>query len=151
MKFLSITERLLLTVWVGALLAIGYIAAPTLFAVLDDRQMAGRLAGEMFNIVNWTGLVCGVALFISVFVRYGRQWRLWVLVIMLLLVSSNEFILQPMMQALKTEGITPGTEGASRFGMLHGVSSVLYLITTLCGLIMVAMGFPSNSSKRKIG
>ena len=41
-------DRILLTLWVGSLWAIGYIAAPTLFATLEDRALAGTLAGAMF-------------------------------------------------------------------------------------------------------
>ena len=43
---------LALTAWVGALWAIGYIAAPLLFAHLADRATAGSLAGSMFSVVN---------------------------------------------------------------------------------------------------
>ena len=39
-----------ITLWVGGLLAIGYIAAPVLFASLGDRQLAGMIAGRLFAI-----------------------------------------------------------------------------------------------------
>jgi len=52
-------ERILLTLWVGGLWAIGYIVAPALFANLEDRALAGTLAGVMFNIIAWVGLACG--------------------------------------------------------------------------------------------
>ena len=45
-----------ITLWVGALWAIGYLAAPTLFRLLEDRPLAGRLAGEMFTYVAWLGM-----------------------------------------------------------------------------------------------
>ena len=65
MYFFMVGERILLTLWVGGLWAIGYIAAPTLFAMLDDRKLAGALAGQMFHIISYIGLVCGTLLFIS--------------------------------------------------------------------------------------
>jgi hypothetical protein len=133
-------ERVLLTLWIGTMWAIGYIAAPVLFAVLDERQTAGRLAGEMFHIVNWLGLGCGIVLILMVLKRYGHHWRFWVLLVMVLVVANNQFVLQPMMQALKTEGLTPGSEAAGRFGMLHGISSILYLLTSVLGLVLVALG-----------
>ena len=34
-----------ITLWVGGLWAIGYIAAPVLFSSLGDRQLAGVVAG----------------------------------------------------------------------------------------------------------
>ena len=42
MTYLAFAQRILLTAWVGGLWAIGYIAAPTLFATLDDRAMADK-------------------------------------------------------------------------------------------------------------
>ncbi|HEY9151095.1 MAG TPA: DUF4149 domain-containing protein, partial [Gammaproteobacteria bacterium] len=56
---IPVGERILLTLWVGGLWAIGFIAAPILFAVLEDRTLAGTLAGEMFRALAWLGLVCG--------------------------------------------------------------------------------------------
>ena len=128
MTYLAFAQRILLTAWVGGLWAIGYIAAPTLFATLDDRAMAGMLAGEMFHIINWLGLVCGISLLIITVKRYGRVWQFWVLLIMVLIVVNNEFVLQPMMADLKTQGLIDGSAAKSRFGVLHGVASLLYLL-----------------------
>src|SRR3569623_1849958 len=55
---LLVAERLLLAVWVGGMLAVGYLAVPVLFHMLDDRVLAGALAGEMFRYMNGVGLVC---------------------------------------------------------------------------------------------
>ena len=49
-RLLRTGERLIQTVWVGALLTIGYIVAPALFANLDSRD-AGQLAGELAQAV----------------------------------------------------------------------------------------------------
>jgi hypothetical protein len=141
MSFLSATERVLVTAWVGGLWAIGYIAAPTLFGVLDDRQLAGQLAGEMFHIINWLGMICGGLLLLVVLKRYGRAWQFWVVLVMLILVLNNEFVLQPMMAELKAQGLVEGSAAKSRFGQLHGLSSAAYLAISILGLILVAVGF----------
>lgn len=141
MSFLSATERVLTTAWVGGLWAIGYIAAPTLFGVLDDRQLAGQLAGEMFHTINWLGIICGGLLLLIVLKRYGRAWQFWVVLAMLIFVLNNEFVLQPMMAELKVQGLVEGSEEKSRFGLLHGLSSAAYLAISILGLILVAMGF----------
>lgn len=113
MSFLSAIERVLTTAWVGGLWAIGYIAAPTLFAVLDERKLAGQLAGEMFHIINWLGLICGALLLLIVLKRYGRVWQLWVVLVMLVFVANNEFVLQPMMAELKIQGLVDGRDRKS--------------------------------------
>ncbi|KPJ91196.1 MAG: hypothetical protein AMJ53_12140 [Gammaproteobacteria bacterium SG8_11] len=146
MNFLLAAERVLLTAWVGGLWAIGYIAAPTLFTVLDDRRLAGQLAGEMFHVINWLGISCGIVLLLIVLKRYGRVWQMWVLLVMLVLVVNNEFVLQPMMAELKAHGLTEGSEAKSRFGLLHGLSSSVYLLTSILGLIIVGLGFKKPAS-----
>lgn len=138
----TISERILLTLWVGVLWGIGYLAVPVLFAHLDDRMLAGRLAGEMFHLVSYVGLVAGTLLLTMQLVRgSGRPgWRALVLLGMLALVLVGEFVLQPMMAELKTGGLADGTEQARDFARLHGLSSILYLSTSLAGLALVAAG-----------
>lgn len=149
MHFAMVGERILLTLWVGGLWAIGYIAAPTLFAVLDDRQLAGMLAGQMFHIISYIGLVCGVLLLTSVLKRKGIQWRAWVLIVMLALVATGEFVLQPMMESLKLQGLIEGSEAKQRFGMLHGIASMIYLVESLLGLALVATGLSPSGLEQK--
>lgn len=144
MRVVSISERILLTLWVGSLWAIGYLAVPVLFNMLDDRQLAGELAGRMFAIVNIVGLVCGGLLLIGALYRAGkrwqRAWRVWALLTMLVLVGVGFFVLQPMMQDLKAQGLIQGSVQAAEFGRLHGLSSILYLVTSLLGLGLVIAG-----------
>ena len=90
---ITVGENILLTLWVGAIWAIGYIAAPTLFAMLDDRALAGVLAGRLFSIVSYLGLVCGGLLLIGQILHgtagWRRNWRLWLIVAMLGLVATG--------------------------------------------------------------
>ena len=136
-------ERILLGLWIGGVWAIGYLAAPVLFAVLDDRQLAGRLAGVMFQIIGYVGLVCGVSLLFLMYLRSlrrrrGSGWRQWLLVAVLAAISIILFVIQPDMAALKAQGIVPGSETAAQFGLLHGLSSGLYLFVALSGLVLLA-------------
>jgi uncharacterized membrane protein len=135
---------LLLVLWVGGLWAIGYIAAPTLFAELSDRQLAGNLAGELFKWIAWVGIVSGVYLLIFRLGRQGfqtlKQAYFWIVLAMLLLTLGQHFGIQPVMQALKDQAMPQAVmESAfrSRFAAWHGVSSVVYLIESLLGLILV--------------
>jgi uncharacterized oligopeptide transporter (OPT) family protein len=147
-------ERVLLTLWVGGLWITGYLVVPTLFAVLDDRQVAGLLAGRIFQTMNYVGLGIGTYLLISVLMSAGKQkfnlilreWRVWSLVTMLLLIMVAAFIIQPMMQELKTQGLTEGSVQAAQFGRLHGVSSILFLINSVLGLLLVAIGLKRKAT-----
>lgn len=138
---MSAIERLLSTLWVGALWSIGYLAVPILFTSLDDRIIAGLLAGKMFTLVSFLGLGCGSLLVLLTFKRQPstrRTQRLWLLVIMLGLVMVGEFLLQPMMAELKGQGLVEGSEQAAGFAWLHGIASLLYLINSLAGVILIA-------------
>lgn len=137
---LAIGERIVLTLWVGGLWAIGYIVAPALFANLEDRALAGTLAGVMFEIIAWIGLASGVFLLIvNQIESRGKRinWRALVLLAMLVLVAIGQFVLSPMITELRLAG----EAGTAAFGRLHGIASVAYLVTSLLGLVLViAMG-----------
>jgi hypothetical protein len=141
----------MLALWVGGLWVAGYVVAPSLFASLDDRQLAGQLAGQVFRIMSYIGLSAGGLLLISMLVRVGsswaREWRVWVLVSMLVLVAVGAFVVQPMMAELKVGGIIPGSEQAASFGRMHGISSILFLMTSLLGLCLVAVGLRTGGSR----
>jgi len=138
MKFLFASERILLTLWVGGMWTVGYIVAPTLFGVLDDRQLAGSIAGHLFSTMSYLGFVCGGLLLIGNTYRSGIKDKTnYILLLMLVLIAIGQFILQPMMAELKAQGLLEGSAAAANFGKLHGVSSVLFLITSIAGLLLV--------------
>jgi len=145
MRFVFASERILITFWVGGMWTIGYMVAPILFSVLDDRQLAGFIAGHMFTAMSYVGLVCGGLLLIGSIYRYGiRNKSNYILIAMLVLVAVGQFVLQPMMADLKVQGLVEGSEAAIRFGRLHGVSSILFMVTSLAGLVLV-IGSAKNS------
>lgn len=137
-------ERIVLTVWVGSLWAIGYLAAPVLFHALNDRVLAGNVAGEMFRIVNVLGLTCGAVLLLGAAMTGGlaglRAWRPIAIGLMMAVAAAILFVLQPQMAALKAEAAAAGAELAPAFGRMHGISSALYLLASLLGLFLVAGG-----------
>jgi len=138
--------RLLTVVWVGSLLTIGYAVAPVLFASLD-RITAGSVAAQLFRIEGVIGVVCGVLLLAlcNVLIRRDevvyKRLR-WLVAGMLICLLVGYFALQPFMNAMRVAALEAGTDlahsaYAARFGMLHGVSSVFYLIESLLGIALV--------------
>lgn len=145
-------ERLLLSLWVGSLWSIGYLAVPTLFAALDDRALAGMVAGRLFTGVSLIGLGCGTALLSMFWMQVDKPLqarRVQLLLVMLLLVLLGEFALQPQMAALKAEGLVAGSGAAARFGLLHGLASILYLANAIIGVVLLVItGLPRGGSLR---
>ena len=133
------------TLWVGGLWAVGYLAAPTLFSNLDDRMLAGMLAGKMFSYIAWVGLVCGGWLLLFRLRRLGgtalKQGFFWIVLVMLLLTLAQQFGIQPIMQQLKDQAMPKDVMASlfrDRFAAWHGIASVVYLIESLLGLALVA-------------
>lgn len=146
----QITERILLTLWIGGMWSVGYIVAPTLFAMLEDRALAGAVAGQLFTIMSYLGLVAATVLF-SAQLYYAehvwhRNWRVWVLLLMVLLIVIGQFYLQPLMAELKTAGLIEGSDNARRFGQLHGAAAVLFLINSLLGLGLIVFGLRPSAA-----
>ena len=59
----QISEKILLTIWVGGMWATGYIVTPVLFQMLE-KSVAGNVAGQLFTIVSYVGIFSAVALIV---------------------------------------------------------------------------------------
>lgn len=134
-----------LTLWVGGLWTIGYLVAPTLFAKLGgDRPLAGMLAGKLFELIGWIGLACTSYLLLFELLRVGpATWRrrtFWLLLMMLLLTLVSLFGIQPLLAQIKADALPREVMESvlrDRFATWHGVSSILYLLQSLLGLLLV--------------
>ncbi|MBZ0104491.1 MAG: DUF4149 domain-containing protein [Sulfuricella denitrificans] len=133
-----------ITLWVGALWAIGYLAAPVLFSVLDDKSLAGMLAGRMFTLVAYVGMGSGAYLLVHRLVGFGsgalKQGFFWAALAMLLLAVAGHFGIQPILESLKNQALPKEVMESmfrDRFARWHGVSSIVYLIQSLLGVVLV--------------
>lgn len=141
--------RLLVAVlWVGALWAVGFIVAPTLFATLADRSLAGSIAGSLFRIVAWLSVACACVIWLLQ-ATVERRLHLpaskavrYLLVGMLACTVLGYFCLQPFIGALRevlatAQDAAQLAEAKQRFGMLHGISTVFYVMQSLLGAALV--------------
>lgn len=133
-----------LTLWVGSLWTIGYVVAPTLFATLADRQMAAMLAGKLFVLIGWIGLGCAAYLLIFMLLRLGRvalgRWSFWLVALMLGLTAISQFGINPLLAQLKADALPREVMESvlrDRFVTWHGIASILYLLQSLLGLLVV--------------
>lgn len=133
-----------ITLWVGGLWIIGGLAAPTLFANLSDRQLAGMLAGKLFTLMAYVGMGCGIYLLIYRLANDGlnafKQWFFWIVLAMLALTLIGHFGVQPIIHSLKMEGGTAAVMQsvvADRFARWHGIASILFLMQSLLGLTLI--------------
>ncbi len=155
---LARTRLLVATLWAGSLWAVGYLAAPTLFATLSDRVLAGTIAASLFRNQAWLSIACALVMLALLWVSKGaetggifagsaansaaktRRMLLVVVITMLVCTLVSHFGLQPMMAALRAAAGPGGVmEGAAQneFGMLHGISSSIYLVQSLLAAWLV--------------
>lgn len=132
------------TLWVGGMWAIGYLATPVLFASLGDRQLAGMVAGKLFVCIGWVGLGSAAYLLVFLIARTGRQVFgravFWLVLAMALMAAASQFGIQPLMAQLKADALPLEVMESvlrDRFAAWHGISSILYLMQSLLGLWLV--------------
>jgi hypothetical protein len=146
---------LALVVWIGGLLALGTIAAPSIFDVLatqpdGGRLLAGALFGEIlgrFHLVSYGAGACllGTIILRRILGPAPRRfaWRAGIALVMLSAsVYSGVVVAGRIRQIQREIGVAPSTlpTGDPRrveFGRLHGLSTALQLIPLLGGLMLM--------------
>lgn len=123
---MRIARDLLLALWAGGLVTVALLIAPVLFAALDDRHLAGHLAGEYFRIATLASLVLGAAVAGLGLRLPGRSVVLPLLAVGLL--AASEWLVRPALEAAR------GASGtvSRAFMAWHTVSTLLFGAATLC-------------------
>ncbi len=137
----TIGERLLLTLWVGALWSIGYLAVPLAFINLET-LVAAEYAAKLFFAVSVIGIISGTLILLGkIIIQRGRvihSWRFWILIAMLIITLLFSMYVQPEMASIKTvDNWRLETNLAERFEWLHMLSQNLYLMLSIAGLLLV--------------
>jgi len=134
--------------WTGIVVAVGGLAAPSLFAVLDKVQ-AGVGAGRIFT--NEARLSLGLAVVLFVIERRrvrdaveagasmsAMSGNLMLVLAALFLTVFNEFGLHPAIEAAKA-----GQATRLSFGALHGLSASLFWLKAL---VLIALSWRLTGS-----
>ncbi len=125
---------LCITFWAGSLWTICGVVAPSLFAELEDRHTAGRLAAYLFQLEAFIGLAMGLVL-LAVGMKatnpLGTQRARLLICVTAAMPLISQFALGPVMDRARAAG------DMARFGMLHGAAAVLFLIACISALLLV--------------
>lgn len=130
---LARTERLaalILAAWAGGMWTVCGVVVPGLFWLLDDPKQAGSIAAPFFSAEVALGTLFGLmywALKRSRLTKADKRW--WVAAISAPLVFFVVF--KPLMAAARAAG------NMARFGQLHGVASLLFLIACVALGVLV--------------
>jgi hypothetical protein len=133
-RFLDFSVTFLVTLWAGSLWTVCGIVAPQLFVTLPERRLAGQMAARLFHIESWLGVVAAVlliALFAARKTFATSKTILWLILLTAGAPLASELILGPMMDSARA------ANDMARFGMLHGVSAVLFFTACLSAVALV--------------
>lgn len=150
MAFLRFLIVLSLVVWVGGIIFLSFVEAPTAFRVAPTRHMAGSVVGASLSILHWIGLFSGVVflgssmLASSLTTGSARPFAARHLLVfgMLLLTIISQFGVSPQMASLRASFGDIDTVAATdparvQFESLHKWSVRLEVGVLLLGLAAV--------------
>ena len=110
MSFLRYLMLLSLMVWIGGLIFFAFVVAPSAFAVLPTRQLAGNVVGRSIDGLHWMAIVSGLVYLVASLL-YSRlstgamhpfAARNVLIIVMLGLTLVSQFAVIPRMDALRS-------------------------------------------------
>ena len=137
--------RLLVAVlWAGALWALGYIAAPAVFAAVPS-TVAGDVVAVLLARLAWVSFACAALMLALVRLSRdldpARRRSLYLLVLAMLACALVMFVgLQPamaQMRELAGQGAVRASPYWTQFAVMHGVSQLFHVIESVLAAILV--------------
>ncbi|HJR06033.1 MAG TPA: DUF4149 domain-containing protein [Pyrinomonadaceae bacterium] len=138
---------LLVGVWLGAAMFFSFAVAPSAFAVLPARELAGAIVTRTIGIVNVGGLLIGLLLLATAFyakraaTKRALTLEVVALALMALATGIGHWIISARMQALRLSLGRPIDEVAQNdpvrvaFNNLHGYSVAAMTTAMLAALV----------------
>jgi Domain of unknown function (DUF4149) len=147
MTFLRFLMSLSLTVWIGGIVFLSFVEAPTAFHVLPSRHLAGAVVGHSLGVLHWMGLFAGVVflgssmLLSSLTTGTAKPFaaRHVLVILMLLLTAVSQFGISPKMAALRAQfgdidTVSVTDPGRVQFDALHKWSVRLEVAVLAMGI-----------------
>src|ERR1035438_9253809 len=150
MSFLRFLMLLALVVWVGGIIFLAFVEAPTVFApgLLPTRHMAGSIVGRSLDLLHAMAIVSGFV-FLIASMAYCRMstgnprplaLRHLLIVVMLGLTMISQFAISPHMHALRAQAgvidsLALDDPVRAEFDRLHVWSENFETVILLLGLV----------------
>ena len=99
MNLIKDFRALLIALWLGAACFFSFAVAPSAFGVLPSRELAGSMVSRTLLIVNLSGLIIGLILLASSFVKQAatKPVLIWterlLLAVLIVACAVNQFVL----------------------------------------------------------
>ncbi|MFN2391351.1 MAG: DUF4149 domain-containing protein [Pyrinomonadaceae bacterium] len=160
MRLLLNFRILLIGLWLGAACFFSFAVAPSAFAVLPSRELAGSVVSRTLAIVNYSGLIISLILLASSFVKQSEtnRFRLlaerFLLVIFGLACGVGQFVIALWFAHIRSQMNRPIDELAVedplrlQFNNLHEYS--VWILVTAMVAALVLFFLLSQKPERKI-
>jgi hypothetical protein len=162
MSVLRFLMLVALVVWLGGIIFFAFVLAPSVFAVLPTRELAGNVVNRTLTILHWTGIASGI-LFLTSSMLYarlatGRARPLApehvLIVLMLVLTLISQLGVSRRMSQLRAQigtiGEIPQTDPRRmEFSHLHAWSTKLEGTVLLLGMGVLYLVSRSHLSEQR--
>ncbi len=151
----AILEIIAITIWVGGMAALAFIAAPAIFQSEPSRAKAGKTFGLMLRRFHWVAYGCGAVILLAGGLRRAGSFnhrlsapeltRYVIAVLMLGLSLYSGLVISRRLDGLRKK-MTGGIDLTSKddpnrieFNNLHRLSTTLMAFNLLLGLALAVM------------
>jgi hypothetical protein len=150
MSFLRFLMLLSLVVWLGGIVFLAFVEAPTAFSpgLLPSRHMAGSIVGRSLDVLHYMAIISGIVFLVASMVLSRMTTgnarplaaRHLLIALMLLLTMISQFAISPKMHALRAEvgvidNLPPDSPQRREFDRLHMWSEKFEEAVLLLGLV----------------
>jgi uncharacterized membrane protein len=154
MSFLRFLMLLSLVVWLGGIIFLAFVEAPTAFSpgLLPTRHMAGSIIGRSLDLLHYMAIVSGIVFLVASMVLCRLTTgnarplaaRHLLIALMLLLTMISQFAISPKMHALRAgvsvndgviDNLPPDSPQRREFDRLHMWSEKFEEAVLLLGLV----------------
>jgi hypothetical protein len=151
----TVLALVLLAAWLGAALLVAAVVAPTAFAVLPSRTLAGAVVGRVLPVLFWSGMLVGLAAAALTWSLPARVWRTGAALALVAACAAAQLVIAPRIARVREaagaiEALDPADPRRQAFGRLHGLS-VMWMgvggLAALLALILLTRLISSRSPR----
>jgi len=150
LQLLAFTEVLLLSLWLGSMVFFSFAVAPSAFAVLPTRELAGALVTSTIAKVEMLGLITGpLLLLLQAVNRHARRFsshgtlRAGLILAMIATAALSHFWISPTMVSLRAamggniDDVPANHPMRAHFNELHQYSVALMGVAIVAGVLLL--------------
>lgn len=153
--FAAIIEIIAITIWVGGMATLAFIAAPAIFQTATSRESAGKTFGLILKRFHWVMYACGAVVLLAGALRWAGSFnhrllaseltRYVIAALMLGLALYSGLVVARKLDRLRAQmpnGIDRVPQDDARrvaFNNLHRLSTTLMAFNLLLGLALAVM------------